>query len=64
MIEIYRRDLKRLRERQYLNDKIIDLKMKLILRDLPVEKREKVSDKHLSVSLFIPLNEILAETYI
>ena len=41
-IEIYRGDLKRLKAPQYLNDSLIDLKIKLIIRDLPEEKRTKV----------------------
>ena len=41
-IEIYRGDLKRLKAPQYLNDSLIDLKIKLIIKELPEEKRIKV----------------------
>ena len=41
-IEIYRGDLKRLKAPQYLNDSLIDLKIKLLIKELPEEKRLKV----------------------
>ena len=55
-IEIYRGDLKRLKAPQYLNDSLIDLKIKLIIKDLPEEKRTKVRINFRFFSFFSGVN--------
>ena len=63
-IEIYKGDLKRLMPPQYLNDSLIDLKIKLIIKDLPEEKRTRVRISYmLFISKFLSASLLLTNRF-